>query len=306
MSALGFHFPNPIGLAAGFDKDTRVPDAMMKLGFGFVECGTITPRPQSGNPRPRLFRLNEDDAVINRMGFNNAGASAAAARLKLRERSGVVGLNIGANKDSTDRIADYRDAFAALAPFADYIAVNVSSPNTPGLRELQGRDELVRLLEALTSERARHNGRIPILLKIAPDISLAELDQIAATALAAGIEGLIISNTTIERPSTLNSQHARESGGLSGAPLFAPSTILLRETRRRVGTKLVLIGVGGIFSGADAYAKIRAGATLVQLYTGLALKGPALLQRIKHELTRLLERDQLAKIADAIGADEPG
>ena len=280
-----------------------MPDVMLKLGFGFVECGTITPRPQRGNPRPRLFRLVENNAVINRMGFNNGGAVDAAARLKLRARRGVAGVNIGANKDCDDRIADYRDAFVALAPFADYIAVNVSSPNTPGLRELQTRDELARLLDALTSERAGQNRRVPILLKIAPDISLTDLDQIAATALAARIEGLIISNTTIERPSSLKSRHAKESGGLSGAPLFAPSTALLKEARRRVGTKLVLIGVGGIFSGADAYAKIRAGATLVQLYAALALKGPGLLQRIKSELRALMERDGFASLSAAVGID---
>lgn len=302
VSALGLHFPNPIGLAAGFDKDARVPDAMLKLGFGFVECGTLTPRPQAGNPRPRLFRLIEDDAVINRMGFNNAGVNNAAVRLQLRPRNGVLGLNIGANKDSSDRIADYRSAFARLAPFAHYIAVNVSSPNTPGLRDLQVRDELTRLLETLATEGAGRTRRVPILLKIAPDISLSDLDQITETALGAGIDGLIVSNTTIERPPSLKSRHARESGGLSGAPLFAPSTALLKETYKRVGTKLVLVGVGGIFSGSDAYAKIRAGATLVQLYTGLALKGPGLLSLIKHDLIALLERDGYRSVADAVGA----
>jgi dihydroorotate dehydrogenase len=305
VSALGLHFPNLIGLAAGFDKDARVPDAMLKLGFGFVECGTLTPRPQRGNPRPRLFRLPEDDAVVNRMGFNNAGMARAASRLKVRRPQGVLGINIGANKDSADRIADYRSAFAALAPFADYIAVNVSSPNTPGLRDLQARDQLARLLDVLTSERGKLDRRVPMLVKISPDIALSELDQIAETALGAGIEGLIVSNTTIERPSSLKSRHAKESGGLSGAPLFAASTALLRETRKRVGLKPTLIGVGGIFSGADAYAKIRAGATLLQLYTGLALKGPALLQRIKRELLALIEQDGFAKIADAVGVDLP-
>lgn len=303
VEALGFRFPNPIGLAAGFDKDARVPDAMLQLGFGFVECGTITPRPQTGNPRPRLFRLVEDDAIVNRMGFNNAGADSAAARLRSRPRNGVLGINIGANKDTVDRISDYRSAFATLAPFADYVAVNVSSPNTPGLRNLQTRDELSRLLETLTSERARRNWRVPILLKIAPDVSLADLDQIAATAFSAGIEGLIVGNTTIDRRPTLTSRHARESGGLSGAPLFAPSTALLKETYRRAGKKLVLIGVGGIFSGADAYAKIRAGATLVQLYTSVALKGPGLLQRIKRDLSLLLASNGHERISDAVGTD---
>ena len=303
VSALGLRFPNPIGLAAGFDKDARVPDAMLRLGFGFVECGTMTPRPQAGNPRPRLFRLAQDEAVINRMGFNNAGADRAVARLRSRPRNGVVGINIGPNKDSADRIADYCSAFATLAPFADYIAVNVSSPNTPGLRELQARGELTRLLETLTSQRASQTGRVPVLLKVAPDISLDVLDQIAETALSWGIEGLIVGNTTVERISSLRSRHARETGGLSGAPLFAPSTTLLKETYNRVGRRLVLIGVGGIFSGADAYAKIRAGATLVQLYTALALKGPGLLSRIKRDLLAHMQRDGFTCVNEAVGRD---
>jgi dihydroorotate dehydrogenase len=301
VSALGLQFPNSIGLAAGFDKDARVFRAMLKLGFGFVECGTVTPRPQSGNPKPRLFRLVDDQAVVNRMGFNNSGAASVAARL--RSHSGIVGINIGANRDSEDRIVDYRSAFASLAPYADYIAVNVSSPNTPGLRNLQTRDELARLLATLTSQRASQIRRVPILVKIAPDISLSVLDQITETALAAGIEGLIVSNTTVERPPSLQSRYALEGGGLSGAPLFAPSTALLKETYKRVGGRLVLIGVGGIFSGADAYAKIRAGATLVQLYTGLALKGPGLLQQIKRDLLAHLERDGLATVGGAVGID---
>jgi dihydroorotate dehydrogenase len=303
ISTLGLNFPNPVGLAAGFDKDARVPDALLKLGFGFVECGTLTPQLQTGNPRPRLFRLAEDAAMINRMGFNSAGAADAAARLKRRAIRGVLGLNIGANKDSADRIADYRSAFATLAPFASYVAVNVSSPNTPGLRNLQARDELARLLGVLVSERVVQNCGVPILLKIAPDITLADLDQITEAALGAGIEGLIVGNTTIERPSSLRSRHARESGGLSGAPLFAPSTALLKESRRRIGAKLVLIGVGGIFSGADAYAKIRAGASLVQLYTALALQGPGLLQNIKAELLSSIDRDGFASVTQAIGID---
>ena len=276
---------------------------MLKMGFGFVECGTLTPRAATGNPRPRLFRLREDNAIINRMGFNNAGAARAALRLTRLRPQGVVGINIGAIKDSPDRIGDYRSAFAALAPFADYIAVNVSSPNTPGLRDLQARDHLMRLLNAVTSARAIQNRHVPILVKIAPDVSLADLDQIAETTLGAGIEGLIVGNTTIERPSSLKSRHAKESGGLSGAPLFAASTALLKETRKRVGSSLTLIGVGGIFSGAEAYAKIRAGAALLQLYTGLALKGPSLLERTKRELLALIEQDGFAKIADAVGAD---
>jgi len=303
VSALGLRFANPLGLAAGFDKNALVPDAMLNLGFGFVECGTLTPQPQAGNPRPRLFRLDADEAVINRMGFNNGGAHRAAERLNHRTRYGILGINVGANRDSVDRIADYRNAFVELAPFADYMAVNVSSPNTPGLRSLQNRDELARLLDLLVSERATRNLRTPLLLKIAPDIELRELDDIVAVAIEAGIEGLIVGNTTIARPA-LKSALARESGGLSGAPLFAPSTALLRETRARTGTRLVLVGVGGISTGAAAYAKIRAGATLVQLYTALAIHGPGLLGRIKNELLALLAGDRFANIQDAIGADE--
>ncbi|HEX3665394.1 MAG TPA: quinone-dependent dihydroorotate dehydrogenase [Rhizomicrobium sp.] len=303
VSALGLAFPNPVGLAAGFDKDAMVPDAMLRLGFGFVECGTLTPRPQIGNPRPRLFRLAPDDAVINRLGFNNEGAAHAAARLRGRQRKGVLGINIGANKDSTDRIADYRIAFAALAPFADYVTVNVSSPNTPGLRGLQNRNELTRLLHMLVLERDVLKIHTPLLLKIAPDIELDTLDDIVAVALGAGIEGLIVSNTTTARPASLKGSDAKESGGLSGRPLFEPSTALLKQTRARTGSKLVLVGVGGVSSGATAYAKIRAGATLVQLYTALALEGPRLVGRIKRDLLALLDRDGYRNIADAVGAD---
>ena len=279
---------NPIGLAAGFDKDAEVPDAMLQLGFGFVECGTVTPKPQAGNPRPRLFRLPEDRAVINRMGFNNRGMEAAAARLAARRARGMVGINIGANKDSPDRIGDYLRAFARLAPLADYVAVNVSSPNTPGLRDLQRDEDLKRLLDALTREREKLSGQKPLLLKIAPDLSADEIDTIADVALASGIDGIIATNTTIARPGTLQSRHAKEPGGLSGAPLFEPSTAVLTQLRAKVGSKLVLIGVGGVQSGADAYAKIRAGANLVQLYTALALEGPSLIAPIKRELTALL------------------
>ena len=301
VDAFGLSFPNPLGLAAGFDKNAEVPAAMGKLGFGFVECGTVTPRPQAGNPRPRLFRLAQDRAVINRMGFNNDGMDAAASRLAARKRSGIVGINIGANKDSADRVADYRAAFARLAPLADYVTVNVSSPNTPGLRGLQGRDELTALLSALTEERTKRALRVPLLLKIAPDLDEPALDDIAAVAGASGIEGLIVSNTTIARPATLKSPLAKEPGGLSGAPLFEPSTRILREMRKR--TRLTLIGVGGIASGADAYAKIRAGASLVQLYSALAFEGPGLVARIKRELLACLARDGFATLSDASGAE---
>lgn len=305
VQALGLCFPNPIGLAAGYDKNGEVPDAMLRLGFGFAEIGTVTPRRQAGNPKPRLFRLAEDGAVINRMGFNNQGMAALAARLAHRRRCGVLGINLGANKDSADRIADYRAGFDALARFADYIAVNISSPNTPGLRGLQNRSELTNLLETLTALRAMQSQKVPLLLKIAPDLDQAAVDDIAEVCLSAGIEGVIVSNTTIARPPSLRSAQAKETGGLSGAPLFAPSTAALKAMRARVGTKLTLIGVGGIASGADAYAKIRAGASLVQLYTALALRGPGLIARIKQELLALLRRDGFASVADAVGVDVP-
>jgi dihydroorotate dehydrogenase len=273
---------------------------MARLGFGFVECGTVTPRPQVGNPRPRLFRLTEDRAVINRLGFNNDGMKAAARHLAARREAGIVGINIGANKDSADRIADYRKAFEALAALADYVTVNISSPNTPGLRGLQNREELNRLIGAVLE--ARGSAKKPLLVKIAPDLDETALDEIAAVALLRGIDGLIVSNTTIARP-PLRSGHFRESGGLSGAPLLAPSTKILRGMRQRVGSRLTLIGVGGIASGADAYAKIRAGATLVQLYTALVYEGPDLVARIKSELAGCLTRDGYDNVAEAVGVD---
>jgi dihydroorotate dehydrogenase len=308
VSAFGLHFPNPVGLAAGFDKNAQVPDAMAGFGFGFVECGTVTPRPQAGNPQPRLFRLVEDGAVINRMGFNNGGMDAAARNLKARKGRGIVGINIGANKDSADRISDYVLGFAALAPLADYVTVNVSSPNTPGLRGLQNREELTHLLASLTALRGGSfdgapvaRGVKPILLKIAPDLDEHALDEIADVVRASGIEGLIVSNTTIARP-TLHSPLARETGGLSGTPLFAPSTEVLRGMRRRLGNSVILIGVGGIAGGADAYAKIRAGASLVQLYTALVYQGPGLVALIKQELLACLKRDGFTTVTQAVGS----
>jgi dihydroorotate dehydrogenase len=299
VKALGLSFPNPIGLAAGFDKDARVPDAMLKLGFGFVECGTVTPKPQVGNPRPRLFRLREDHAVINRMGFNNRGMDGAARNLAQRRKNGIVGINIGANKASSDRIADYAQSFARLAPLADYVAVNVSSPNTPGLRGLQNKEELSQLLAALIHARA--GVGYPILLKIAPDLDAPALDDIAQVVIASRIEGVIVSNTTIARPA-LKGRHAGETGGLSGRPLFQPSTEILRQMRARLPGDIALIGVGGISSGRDAYEKILAGASLVQLYTALVYQGPGLVGRIKRDLLACLAGDGFSSVAAAIGA----
>ena len=300
VQALGLCFPNPVGLAAGFDKDAEVPAAMLQLGFGFAECGTVTPRPQAGNPRPRLFRLREDQAVINRMGFNNRGMDAAARRLDARRKIGIVGINIGANKDSTDTIADYALGFARLAPLADYVTVNVSSPNTPGLRKLQSKTDLAHLLAALAGVRAAGAKR-PILLKIAPDLDEAALDDIAEVVTGSVVQGVIVSNTTVARP-PLQSPHANEAGGLSGKPLFTSSTDILRGMRARLPREMVLIGVGGILSGADAYEKILAGASLVQLYTALAYHGPGLIACIKRDLLSLLARDGFSSITQAIGA----
>jgi dihydroorotate dehydrogenase len=298
VTTFGLAFPNPVGLAAGFDKNAAIPDVMAKFGFGFVECGTVTPRPQAGNPRPRLFRLPQDGAVINRMGFNNGGMEQAAANLGRRSGTGIVGINIGANKDSEDRILDYENCFARLAPLADYVTVNVSSPNTPGLRGLQNRDELTGLLGKLVALRGAR--KIPLLLKIAPDLDEHAQDDIADVVRRSGIEGLIVSNTTLARPA-LKSLHAAETGGLSGRPLFEPSTRMLAAMHARLNGAVTLVGVGGIASGADAYAKIRAGASLVQLYSALVLQGPSLVARIKSELLACLTRDGFAKLGDAVG-----
>jgi dihydroorotate dehydrogenase len=292
---------NPIGLAAGFDKNAEVPDAMLSVGFGLVEIGTVTPRPQSGNPRPRLFRLPEDRGVINRMGFNGAGLEAALAHLRDRPRLGVVGVNVGANKDSTDRTGDYVACAGALAPYADYLVCNVSSPNTPGLRNLQGRAELSALIERV--QEAIAGNKAPLLVKIAPDVSDHDLDDIVAVARALRIDGLIVGNTTLSRPPTLRSERKGESGGLSGAPLTTLSTDVLRRAAQRVERQFPLVGTGGVMSGADAYAKIRAGATLVQLYSALVFEGPPLVRRIKDELATLLARDGYASVSDAVGAD---
>jgi dihydroorotate dehydrogenase len=300
----GRDFPNPIGLAAGFDKDARVPDAMLRLGFGFVEVGSVTPRPQPGNPLPRLFRLTEDEAVINRFGFNSQGIDAVRARLVARQgRGGIVGVNLGKNRDAADAAADYAAGAAALAAFADYLVVNVSSPNTPGLRNLQRRSAVCGLIERvrIARDRAAPANPPPLLVKIAPDLTPDERADLAAVAVETGIDGLVISNTTVARPPELRSAHAHEPGGLSGRPLFAPSTDLLREMFELTGGRVTLIGVGGVSSGADAYEKIRAGASLVQLYSGLVYGGPGLARRIAGELAQCLRRDGFADVASAMG-----
>lgn len=304
VQAFGLDFPNPIGLAAGFDKNAAATEAMLGFGFGFVEAGTVTPRPQEGNPKPRIFRLREDRAVINRLGFNNEGLQAARERLvRLQGRPGIRGINIGANKDATDRVADYVTGLKELGPLATYVTVNISSPNTPGLRGLQNKSELHTLLTALGETKATLARKVPLLVKIAPDLDDHACADIAGLALEHKLDGLIVSNTTIARPSTLRSRHANETGGLSGAPLFVRSTAVLRQIRRLTEGKLTLIGVGGIASGADAFAKIKAGATLVQLYTALTYEGPGLVTRIKRELLTLLEREQFGGVSEAVGKD---
>jgi dihydroorotate dehydrogenase len=309
VAAFGLRFPNPVGLAAGYDKQCEVPDALLSLGFGFVELGGVVPLPQPGNPRPRAFRLPRDGAIINRYGLNSDGLDAARERLgRRRGRPGIVGVNIGANKDATDRIADYVRCVEALCGLVAFLTINVSSPNTPGLRDLQGEaflDEiLARCLE--TRERAQALGaaRTAILLKIAPDLTLDALDAIVATALKRGIDGLIVSNTTVARPASLQEAAlAKEAGGLSGRPLFEPSTRILAQTALRVEGRIPLIGVGGVDSAEAAWAKIRAGASLVQLYSALVYKGPALIGDIKRGLLRELEKSGLPSLHQAVGRD---
>ncbi len=300
----GLDFPNPVGLAAGYDKDARVPDAMRALGFGFVEVGTVTPLPQPGNPKPRLFRLDEDRAIVNRLGFNSGGLDRVVARLSRRAGAGIVGLNLGKNRDSTDAAADYQEGIRRATGLADYLVVNISSPNTPGLRDLQGRAALASLLSRLLDTRGRAGSGAPLLVKIAPDLTDVGRRDIAEVALETGIDGLIVANTTVERPAGLASRHAAEAGGLSGGPLFAPSTAVLADMYRLTRGRVPLIGVGGIATAADAYAKIRAGASLVQLYTALVFNGPALVGRIKRGLADLLRRDGFASISEAIGTGD--
>lgn len=301
VRAFGLDFPNPIGLAAGFDKNAEVPDAILAMGFGFTEIGTLTPRPQAGAARPRVFRLAEDRAVVNRYGFNNVGHEIAHARLVARrQRGGIVGVNIGANKDAADRIADYERGIAAFADVASYLVVNVSSPNTPGLRDLQEKTALGELLARVLSARERAKRRRPVLLKIAPDLTLEQLDDVVSVARAREIDGMIVSNTTLSRPDSLVSPFAKEAGGLSGAPLFELSTRMLAETFARVERQFPLIGVGGVDSASAALAKIEAGASLVQLYSALVYEGPGLVTRIKREILETLDREGVA-LAELVG-----
>lgn len=307
---LGLEFSNPIGLAAGFDKDARVVDAMLSLGFGFVEAGTVTPKPQSGNPKPRLFRLDEDRAVINRLGFNSGGVAAftkrLAARYHRRRAPGIVGANVGKNRDTTDGAADYVAGIEAVTGLCDYLVVNVSSPNTPGLRALQARAPIEDLLKRVLAARDRvapARKRPPLLAKVGPDLSPEQLSDIAEVALATGVDGLIVGNTTIERPASLQSAQKSEAGGLSGAPLLQPATACLSALYRLTKGHIPLIGCGGVASGADAYAKIRAGASLVQVYSALVFHGPGLVNRIKNELATCLRNDGFQSVADAVGRD---
>ena len=308
VRAFGLTFPNPVGMAAGFDKNAEAPDALLKLGFGFVEIGSVTPKPQDGNPRPRLFRLEQDSGVINRMGFNNDGAEAVLRRLAARARlGGIVGVNVGANKDSADRTADYVRLIELFAPVASYFTVNISSPNTPGLRNLQQAaaldDLLARVIDA--RERVRKNaGDSPLLLKIAPDLTLQELDDVVHIARSRRVDGMIVANTTLSRPATLREQaKAKEQGGLSGRPLLRLSTRMVAETYVRAEGAFPLIGVGGIDSGGAALMKIRAGATLIQLYSSLVYKGLGLVEDIKADLVSTLRRTGRDSLTEIVGAD---
>jgi dihydroorotate dehydrogenase len=307
VRAFGLNFPNPVGMSAGFDKHGEVPDALLRLGFGFVEVGTVTPQPQTGNPRPRLFRLPADEAVINRLGFNSDGGPAVLRRLAARaSRGGIVGVNIGANRDAVDRIGDYVRMIEIFAPVASYFTVNISSPNTPGLRDLQqGRvfDELLSRVMEARARMSRAAGTTPVLIKIAPDLTLSELDDIVGSARRHRVDGMIVGNTTVARPPSLRDPAASESGGLSGRPLFALSTRMLAETYVRVEDAFPLVGTGGIDSGAAALAKIRAGASLVQVYSALVFRGLRMLHTIKSDLVVALDRGRHAGIDEIVGVD---
>src|SRR5581483_11679113 len=308
IRTFGLNFPNPVGMAAGFDKNAEVPDALLRAGFGFVEVGTITPLPQPGNPRPRLFRLNPDGGVINRLGFNSQGADVALARLAARATAGgIVGINVGANKDSTDRVADYVTLIERFAPVASYVTVNISSPNTPGLRNLQQAAVLGDLLARVVAARnrvAQNSGPTPVLLKIAPDLALADLDDVVGIARARRVDGMIVGNTTVARPPSLrDAKTAAEAGGLSGRPLLPLADRMLAETFVRVEGVFPIVGAGGIDSGKAALGKIRAGASLIQVYSGLVFRGLGLVAEIKRALLAELNREGLDSIKEFIGAD---
>jgi len=304
----GLFFPNPICLAAGLDKKAQVIDELMRFGFGSIEVGTVTPLPQPGNPRPRMFRIKEAKALINRFGFNSDGLDAFVEKLKAwrarPERSqNPLGVNIGKNKDSNDETSDYITGLAAVSPYADYVVVNISSPNTPGLRDLQRRDVVKKLLDRIMQTQTKLAPKLPVVLKIAPDLEEEEQKNIAAAALSCGIHGLIVGNTTLSRPSVIPREIAREEGGLSGGPLFSLSTRVLSNMYRFTEGKIPIIGSGGVSSGGDAYAKIRAGASLVQVYTALVYEGPLLVRKIKRELVRLMRADGFPSLISAVGAD---
>jgi dihydroorotate dehydrogenase len=292
----GLTFPNPIGIAAGYDKDARVYNQLLRMGFGFAEIGTVTPLPQPGNLKPRIFRLSEDRAIINRLGFNNQGHMPALRRLKATPPAGVVGVNLGASKTSTDPIQDYVDGIRLFAPAVSYITMNISSPNTPGLRDLQSPEKISGLLAAIISERDRVEGekRVPVLIKLAPDIADNAIPELAAILTHSGVDGVILTNTTLDRKSLTSNRHSSETGGLSGPPLFAKSTRLLARFYMATEGRLPLIGVGGIASGEDAVDKIEAGASLMQLYTGLVYEGPGLLRRIKQTLSNKMDSTGMA------------
>ncbi len=299
-NVFGLRFPNPVGLAAGFDKDAEVPREILKVGFGFTEVGTVTPLPQPGNPKPRMFRLSEDRGVINRLGFNNQGHAAALERMKEVAGSGIIGVNVGANKDSEDKVSDYVKGIDVFSNVASYITVNVSSPNTPGLRGLQDRDALEALLDALDTARIAATARPPVLLKIAPDLDDDAIQDITDVVGAHDVDGVIVSNTTISRP-PLNSSQREETGGLSGAPLFNLATVILAKFHQATGGKVPLVGVGGICSGSDAWEKFRAGASLVQIYSGMVYEGPGLAAEIQRYLLKRMRREGFAHISDVTG-----
>ncbi len=302
----GLDLPNPVGLAAGFDKDAKVPDAILAAGFGFTECGTVTPKPQAGNPKPRLFRLKEDGAVINRMGFNNGGLDAYTDRLKARAgKPGVVGANIGANKLTEDKVEDYITGLKAVWGLCDYVTINISSPNTPGLRDLQGEqamEDLLGRLQDARQELAKDGPAAPMFLKVAPDIAMSAVDRMVEQARTYGLSAIIVSNTTLDRPESLQSAHKGESGGLSGKPLLTRSNAMLHEFAGAAAGRIPLIGVGGISSGADAYEKIRLGASAVQLYSALVYGGPQLVTQICDDLAARLLADGFTSVKDAVGA----